>query len=164
MNTYTGGGAGWTGFPDSSVGKESTCNATDSSLIPGWGRSAGEGIDYPLQYSWASLMAQLVKNLPVMWENWVWSLVGKIPWRRERVPTPLFWPGEFPGLYSLWGGARKSDTTEWLSLSLLWSENLSHRLVSSLSYRLDVLCSYSVILVRILKQSIFLCQKFKINF
>ena len=59
------------GFPDISVGKESTCNAGDPSSIPGSGRSAGEGISYPLQASWASLMAQLVKNLPAMWETWV---------------------------------------------------------------------------------------------
>ena len=49
-------------FPDSSVGKESACNAGDPSLIPGLGRSAGEEIGYPLQYSWTSLVAQLVKN------------------------------------------------------------------------------------------------------
>jgi len=53
-------------FPDSSVGKESTCNAGDPGLIPGSGRSAGEGIGYPLQYSWPSLMAHLVKNLPAV--------------------------------------------------------------------------------------------------
>ena len=58
-------------FPDSSVGKESTCNAEDPGLIPGSGRSAGEGIGYLLQYSWASFVAQLVKNLPAMWETWV---------------------------------------------------------------------------------------------
>ena len=52
------------GFPDSSVDKESTCNAGDLGLIPGLGRSAGEGIGYPLQYSWASFVAQLVKNPP----------------------------------------------------------------------------------------------------
>ena len=57
------------GFPDSPVGKESTCNAGDSSLIPGSGRSAGEGVGYPLQCSWASLVAQLVKNLPAMQET-----------------------------------------------------------------------------------------------
>ena len=51
-------------FPDRSVGKECACNAGDLRLIPGLGRSAGEGIGYPLQYSWASLVAQLVKNLP----------------------------------------------------------------------------------------------------
>ena len=59
------------GFPDSSVGKESTCNAVDPGSIPGLGRSAGEGIGYPLHYSWASLMVQLLKNLPAMWETWV---------------------------------------------------------------------------------------------
>ena len=59
------------GFPDSSVGKESTCNAGDTSLIPGSGRSAGEGIGYPFQFSWVSLVAQLVKNPPAMWETWV---------------------------------------------------------------------------------------------
>ena len=52
---------GW-GFLDSSVGKESTCNAGDPSLIPGSGRSPGAGIGYPLQYPWASLVAQLVQN------------------------------------------------------------------------------------------------------
>ena len=59
------------GFPGNSAGKESTCNVGDTGLIPGWGRSPGEGIGYPLQYSWASLMAQLVKNPPEMWETWV---------------------------------------------------------------------------------------------
>ena len=49
--------------------KESACNAGDPSLIPGLGRSPGEGIAYPLQYSWASLLAQTVKNPPVMWET-----------------------------------------------------------------------------------------------
>ena len=58
-------------FPESSVGEESTCNAGDPGLIPGLGRSTGERIGYPLQYSWASLVAQLVKNPPVMQETWV---------------------------------------------------------------------------------------------
>ena len=62
------------GFPDGSGGKESTCNAGDLGSIPGSGRSPGEGIGYPLQYSWASLVAQLVKNLPAMWKTWVQSL------------------------------------------------------------------------------------------
>ena len=52
----------------------SACNAGDPSSIPGSGRSTEEGIGYPLQYSWASLLAQLVKNPPAMWETWVWSL------------------------------------------------------------------------------------------
>ena len=59
------------GFPDSSVGKESACNAEDPDLISGSGRSAREGIGYPLQYSWAYLVAQLVKNLPAMLETLV---------------------------------------------------------------------------------------------
>ena len=59
------------GFLDGSVGKESTCNAGDPGSILGSGRSSGEVIGYPLQYSWTSLVAQLVKNLPAMWETWV---------------------------------------------------------------------------------------------
>ena len=58
-------------FPRGSAGKESACNAGDLGLIPGCGRFAGEGIGYSLQYSWASLVAQLVKNLPAMRETWV---------------------------------------------------------------------------------------------
>jgi len=77
-------------LPDSSVGKESTCNAGDPSSIPGSGRSPGEGIGYPLQYSWASLVAQLVKNQPATNAG---DLGSKIPWRRERLPTPVFRPG-----------------------------------------------------------------------
>ena len=63
------------GFPDSSVGKESACNAEDPGSIPGSGRSAGERIGYPLQYSRASLVAQLVKNPTTMRETWVPYLV-----------------------------------------------------------------------------------------
>ena len=66
----------------------------------------------------ASLVAQLVKNPPAMLETWVRSWVGKIPWRRERLPTPVFWPAEFHGLYSLWG-RKASDTTDRLSLPAL---------------------------------------------
>ena len=67
------------GFPGSSAGKESACNAGDPGLTPGSGRSPGEGIGYPLQYSWGSLVAQMVKNLPVMWETWVRSLYWEDP-------------------------------------------------------------------------------------
>ena len=62
------------GIPHSSVGKESTSNAGDPGSIPGSGRSAGEGIGYPLQYCWAFLVAQLIKNPPAVWETWVQSL------------------------------------------------------------------------------------------
>ena len=71
-------------------------------MIPGWGRSAGEG---------DSLVAKLVKNPPVLQETWV----RKIPWRREKLPTPVFWPGKFHGLCSPWG-CKESDMTEQLKL------------------------------------------------
>ena len=63
----------------SSAGKESACNVGDPGSIPGLERSAGEGIGYLLQYSWASLVAQLVKNLPAIWETWVQSLGWEDP-------------------------------------------------------------------------------------
>ena len=59
------------GFPDSSVGKESACNAGDTGLIPGSGRSSEDGIGYPFQYSWASLVAQLIKKPTAVLEPWV---------------------------------------------------------------------------------------------
>ena len=62
------------GFPSSSASKEYACSAGDTGLIPGLGRSPGDGISYPLQYSWASLVAQMIKNLPAMQETWVLSL------------------------------------------------------------------------------------------
>ena len=65
--------------PYSSVGKKLACNAGNPGLIPGLGRSPGEGIGYPLQYSWASLVAQLVKNPPAMRETWVQSLGWEDP-------------------------------------------------------------------------------------
>ena len=55
----------------SSAGKESACNAGDNSSIPGLERSVGEGIDYPVQYSLASLLAQMVENPPAVRETWV---------------------------------------------------------------------------------------------
>ena len=67
------------GFLGSSAGKESACNAGDPGSIPGLGSSPGEGIDYALQYSWASLVAQTVKNLPAMWETCFQSLGWEDP-------------------------------------------------------------------------------------
>ena len=101
------------GFPDSSVSKESACNARDPASIPGSGRSAEKGTGYPLQYSWASLVAQLVKNPLAMQETWV----EKIPWRRERLPTPIFWPGESHGLYSPWGRKELDMWVRWVRRS-----------------------------------------------
>ena len=69
---------------DSTVGKESTCNAGDPGSIPGLGRSAEEGIGYPLQYSWASLVAQMVKNPPAMRETWVQPLGWEDPLEKGK--------------------------------------------------------------------------------
>ena len=65
--------------------RESSCNAGDTGSIPWLGGSTGEGIGYPLQYSWSSLVAQLVKNPPAMWEIWVWSLGWEDPLEKRKV-------------------------------------------------------------------------------
>ena len=90
-----GGGRGWKGwvfsFPGSSLGKESTCNAGDPGSIPGLGRSPGEGIGYPIQYSWASLVAQMVKNLPAVRETWVRSQGWEDPLKEGMTSSILAW-------------------------------------------------------------------------
>ena len=72
------------GFPGSSAGKESACNAGEPDVIPGSGRCPGEGIGYPLQDSWASLVAQVVKNPPATWETWVQSLGWEDPLEKGK--------------------------------------------------------------------------------
>ena len=99
------------GLHDSSARKEAASNAGNPGSIPGSGRSIGEGMGYPLQSARASLVLQLVKNLPQCRRPGFDPWVGKIPWRRERVPTTIFWTGEFHGLYSPWGH-KELDTTE----------------------------------------------------
>ena len=96
---------------------------------------------YPINSYWpgaplsgASLVAQLVKNPPAMRQTWVQSLGRKSPWRRERLPTPVFWPWEFHGLYSLWGH-KESDTIEWLSFHFK-QMNWSYFIDSSFTRRL----------------------------
>ena len=98
------------GLPGCSAGKESSCDAGDPSLIPELGSYPGIMIGYPLQYSWASLMAQKVKTTPAMQETWVQSLSWEVPWRRAWEPTPVFLPGEFHGQRSLVHGVAKSRT------------------------------------------------------
>ena len=70
-------------LPGSSAGKGFSCNAGDPSLIPGSGRSPGEGIGLPLQYSWASLVTQIVKNPPAMRQTWVPFLGWEDPLEEE---------------------------------------------------------------------------------
>ena len=97
---------------------------------------------------WAFLVAQMVKNLPAVWETWVRSLVGKIPWRRAWQPTPVFLPGESHGLRTLAGygpwGRRESDTTERLSTSASFKLWPSSRLTADCD--VDVVMSRNSIL------------------
>ena len=109
-------------FPDSSVGKESACNAGNPESIPGSARSPGEGIGYPLQCSWASLVAQLVKNPPAMWETWVRSLGWEDPLEKGMATRSVLLPGESHGQRSLVScspqGCKESDTTELTRMHL----------------------------------------------
>ena len=104
------------GFPGSSSSNESACNSGEPGLIPGSARSPGEGIGCPLQYSWASLAAQTVKNLLRCRRPKFDSWVGKIPWRRKWQSTLVFLPEKSHGQRSLVStvhGFGKSWT--WLS-------------------------------------------------
>ena len=103
-------------LPDSSVGKESTCNAGYPGLIPGLGRSTGEGIGYPLQYSWASLVAQLVKNLPAVWEIWVQSLGWEDALEKGKATQSSILAWKIPWIVYPWG-CKVLDLTERFSLS-----------------------------------------------
>ena len=98
-------------FTDSSVGREFTCNAGDPGSIPGSGRSPGEGIGYPLEYSWVSLVAQLVKNLPTVQETWVQSLGWEDPLEKGKATHSSILVWRIPRLYSPWG-PKESDMTE----------------------------------------------------
>ena len=103
-------------FPGS-AGKESACNVGDLGSIPGLGRSPGEGIGYPLQYSWTSLVAQLVKNLPAMWEIWVQSLGWEDPLEKGMATHSSILAWRIPWTVQ---GVAESDTTERLSLYILY--------------------------------------------
>ena len=108
------------GFLDGSVGKESACSARHPGSSPGSGRSTGEGIGYPLLILglllWLSRKRIHLQYGRPGFDPWV----GKIPWRCERLSTPVFWPGEFHGLYNPWG-RRESDTTGRISLHITTS-------------------------------------------
>ena len=101
---------------DSSVGKESACNTGDPGSVPRSGRSPGEGIGYRLQDSWASLVTQLVKNLPTTWETWVLALGQEDPLEKGKAThsSILAWriPLTCPRAH------KESDMTEPLSFSL----------------------------------------------
>ena len=100
-----------TGAPGGSDGKESACSVGDLGSIPGLGRSPGEGIGYPLQYSWASLVAQLVKNLPAVWETWVQSLGWEDPLEKGRATHSSILAWRIPWTISSPWGHKELDTT-----------------------------------------------------
>ena len=113
-------------FPNSSAGKESACNAGDPNSVPGPGSSLGERIGYPFQYSWASLVAQLVKNFSspnptAMQETWVQSLGWEEPLEKGMVtPSSILawkipWTVEPGGLPSM--GIAESDMTNLSRIS-----------------------------------------------
>ena len=103
-------------FPGSSAGKESACNAGDPNSTPGSGRSPEEGIGYPLQYSWASLVAQTVKNLPAVQKTWVRSLGWEDPQEKGRATHSSILAGRIPTNRGAWW-ATESDTTERLGVA-----------------------------------------------
>ena len=133
------------GCPGGLDSKQSVCNAGDPSSFPGSGRSPGKGINYPLQYSWTSLVAQMVKNLPAMWETWVQLLgwedplenVGEVGMASYSSILLLCPHGQrsLAG-YSLWG-RNESDTTEQLSTAPLHQNHIyTDRFLDSLEQSL----------------------------
>ena len=103
------------GFPGSSAGKESTCNAGDPSSISGLGRPPGERIGYPLQYSWASPVAQTVKNPPAMRKTlvrslgWEDSLEEGLATHSSILAWRIPWTEELGGLQSVQSGNVRHD-------------------------------------------------------
>ena len=105
------------GFLGSSADKESACNAGNPSSILGSGSSPGEGIGYPLQYSWASLVAQRLKHLPALWETWVQSL-GQEDSTGEGNGNPLLYSClENPMDGGTWWATVHGVTKSWTRLS-----------------------------------------------
>ena len=100
------------GFPHSSVDKESTRDAGDPGSIPGLGRSPGEGIGYPLQYSWASLVAQMVKNLPAMQETWVQSRSWEDPLEEGMATHSSIFVWRIPVDRGAWGATSIGSQSE----------------------------------------------------
>ena len=134
------------GLPCSSVGKESICNAGNPGWIPGLGRSAGEGIDYSFQYSWAFLVAQLVKNPPAMQETWLQSLGWEDP--LEKGKATHSWPGESHGLQSMGSQRIGHNWATFTSTSYLWDANIFVSIDCEESKTLNGLCTTDTVIKR----------------
>ena len=102
-------------FPDSSVGKESSCNVGEPGSILGLGKSTGEGIGYPFWYSWASLVAQLVKNPPAIWETWVWSLGWEDPLEKGKATHSSILAWRIP--WTMWSMGSQRVGLNWVTLT-----------------------------------------------
>ena len=105
------------GFPGSSAGKESACNAGDPGSIPGSGRSPREGIGYLFQYSWASLVAQMVKNLPAMRETWIQSLGWENPLEKGMATYSSILAWGIPMGRGAWWAPVHGVSKSWTQLS-----------------------------------------------
>ena len=107
-------------LPFSSVGKESACNVGDPGLIPGLGRSPAEGRGHPLQYSWASLVGQLVKNLPTMREIWARSLGWEDPLEKGKATHASILAWRIPWtIQSMWWRKQREQAPSWKQDSIL---------------------------------------------
>ena len=115
--------------PDGSVGKESACRAGDPGSILGLRRSSGERKGYPLQYSWASLVAQLKKNPPAMRKTWVWSLSWEDPLEKGKATHSSILAWRIPWTVESMGH-KESDTTEGLSLHYWVYHMYIHELIN----------------------------------
>ena len=105
------------GFPCSSAGKESACNAGNTGLTPGLGRSPGEGIDYPLQNSWVSPVAQMVKFPPAVWETWIRSLSWEDPLEKDMATHSSILAWRIPMDRGAWQVTVHRVTKCWTRLS-----------------------------------------------
>ena len=105
------------GFPGSSAGKESACSAGDPGSILGWGSSLGEGMGYPPQCSWVSLVAQRVKNPPAVWEAWVLSLGWEDPLEEGMATHSSILVWRIPMDKGAWRATVHGGANSWTQLS-----------------------------------------------
>ena len=143
------------GFHGSSAGKESACSAGDPSSIPGLWRSPGDGIDHPLQYSWASLVAKMAKNPPAMPETWVWSLGCEDP-LEEGISSILTW--RIPMDRAAWRATVPGVTKSQAQLSDQAQHNTDSRLeVFSYQVRRTYMGIWSTCTILLLSKVLQLC-------